>query len=237
MRLEIKTGAFNVLKREVNAWKQILNAKNISLREKLFQGWRQVISYAYNLYWRMGNPCEQWIRIIMNEETKKLISEIYPESLKVLEISGTQWQNYQFASYKTIGYPEFDICQSILDDTYDLIIAEQVFEHLLWPYRAGCNVYKMLKPGGYFLITTPFLVRVHYCPVDCTRWTETGLKYFLAECGFPLELTKTGSWGNRQFLKQHAKHGICEYYVKYFHSLKNEELYPATVWALAQKAY
>jgi hypothetical protein len=85
------------------------------------------------------------------------------------------------------------------------------------------------------LITVPFLIRVHHCPVDCTRWTETGLKYFLAECGFPLEHIQTGSWGNRQCLRSHAENGICEYYVKYWHSLKNEELYPASIWALAKK--
>lgn len=235
MRVSIKTGFFNTIKRELNAWRKIYLDQDTSRNEKIFKSWRHLIDYAYNLYWRMGNECVQWVRVVMNQETRKLIAEIHPETLKVLEVSGTQWKDFNFGSYDSKGYPDFDICESTLNETYNLIIAEQVFEHLLWPYRAGRNIYQMLEPGGYFLITVPFLIRVHNCPIDCTRWTETGLKYFLAECGFPLEHIKTGSWGNRQCLKSHAKHGICEFYIKYWHSLENEDLYPASVWALAQK--
>ena len=59
----------------------------------------------------------------------------------------------------------------------------------------------MLQPGGHFLIVTPFLYKVHPNPYDCTRWTETGMRYFLAECGFPLDPITTGSWGNRACLE------------------------------------
>lgn len=235
MRLTLKTGISEVLRRELTTWREIYQDREVSLGEKLYKSWRQIISYGYNVYWRMGNECEQWIRIVMNQETKKLVESINPLELDVLEVSGKQWQDFSFHSYKSLSYPDLDICSQKLDETFDLVIAEQVFEHLLWPYRAGRNIYEMVKPGGYFLITVPFLIRVHHCPVDCTRWTETGLKYFLAECGFPLEHIQTGSWGNRQCLSSHAKNGICEYYVKYWHSLKNEELYPASIWALAKK--
>ena len=42
---------------------------------------------------------------------------------------------------------------------------------------------------------------LHGYPIDCSRWTELGLKHFLAECGFPIEDFKTGSWGNRASVK------------------------------------
>lgn len=235
MRLTLETSLSKAINREIAAWRKIFLDSETSLQEKIFKGWRQIISYAYNIYWRTGNECEQWIRIVMNRETAILIENINPTELDVLEISGKEWQKFPFRSYKSLSYPDLDICSQKLEEKFDLIIAEQVFEHLLWPYRAGNNVYDMVKPEGYFLITVPFLIRIHHCPVDCTRWTETGLKYFLAECGFPLENIQTGSWGNRQCLISHAKDGICEYYIKYWHSLKNEELYPASVWALAKK--
>ncbi|NEO93912.1 MAG: class I SAM-dependent methyltransferase [Moorea sp. SIO3G5] len=235
MRLTIQTSLSQVFNRELNAWQKIIINHDLSLGEKLFKSWRQILGYAYNFYWRMGNECEQWIRIIMNQETKRLVSEIQPEKLNVLEISGSYWQDFDFLSYKSVAYPELDICKSRLDEKFNLIIAEQVFEHLLWPYQAGRNIYEMLNYDGYFLITTPFLIGVHHCPIDCNRWTELGLKHFLAECGFSLEQIKTGSWGNRQCLRSYANHGICEYYVKYWHSLKNEPLYPAVVWAIAHK--
>ena len=45
-------------------------------------------------------------------------------------------------------------------------------------------MYSMLKPGRGPAIATPFLVRVHNVPIDCSRWTADGLSYLLQECGF-----------------------------------------------------
>jgi len=189
----------------------------------------------YLVYWRMGNECIQWNRVVMNDTTSRWINQLNPGELEALELSGNSWEEFNFRSYNALHYPDFDICKKKTKEKYDIIIAEQVFEHLLWPYRAGKNVFSMLKPGGYFLITLPFLIRVHHCPVDCTRWTELGLKHFLAECGFTLDDIIADSWGNRQFLKAHAEKGEVPYYVKYIHSLKNEKLYPASIWAMAKK--
>lgn len=178
---------------------------------------------------------EQWLRIVMDRETEKLINSLNPSSLNVLEISGTRWdQPNLFRKYKSVTYPDFDICERCLDETYDLIIAEQVFEHLLWPYRAGRNVFAMLRPGGHFLITTPFLIRIHKSPADCTRWTETGMKHFLAECGFALDEIQVSSWGNRACVK--ANFGPWQIYQSWRHSLRNESDFPVVVWAMARKS-
>jgi SAM-dependent methyltransferase len=185
-------------------------------------------------YQVIGHQDTQWARVIMEKETTELLDSLQPENLNVLEISGRNWANaLPFLSYKVADYPDYDICSEPLSEFFDLIIAEQVFEHLLYPYRAGKNVYAMLKPGGYFLITTPFLIKVHNHPTDCSRWTEVGIKYFLSECGFPLDRIKTGSWGNRACVRANFK-DWC-YYNRLFHSLENEPDYPVSVWALAQK--
>jgi hypothetical protein len=116
------------------------------------------------------------------------------------------------------------------------VLAEQVFEHLLYPYRAARNVYAMLRPGGYFFISTPFLQKIHNFPVDCSRWTPLGMKYFLADAGFPLETIQTGSWGNRSVIQATLKTPFFPYYNRLIHSLTNEEIFPIVVWALARKA-
>jgi SAM-dependent methyltransferase len=170
----------------------------------------------------MYETCTQWLQ------------EIGFGNLDVLEVSaGNYWRTLPFRSFREANFPEFDICENVLDQKFDLIIADQVFEHLLWPRRAAQNVRAMLKPGGRFLMTTPFLIRVHAIPTDCTRWTEMGMQYFLADAGFPLERIRTGSWGNRQCVKANfskwARRG-------WFGSLKNEPDFPVAVWALAQTA-
>ncbi|MEE3502312.1 methyltransferase domain-containing protein [Acidiphilium acidophilum] len=131
-----------------------------------------------------------------------------------------------------MNYPAYDICNDRLDRQFDLVIADQVFEHLLWPYRAGRHVFDMVKPGGHFMVMTPFLIRIHDVPVDCSRWTETGIRYFLAECGFELETVRTGAWGNRDALKANLVSWARVGWRKQF---PNEPAYPQSIWALARK--
>ncbi len=175
-----------------------------------------------------------WSRIALYDACNAFIRELGPERLDALEISsGHNYQQHGFKSYRETRYPEFDICEGKLDARFDLIIADQIFEHLKWPYRAGRNVHDMLRPGGWFICATPFLVRLHDGPLDCSRWSEDGLRYFLAECGWDLERIRTGAWGNRAWIKAHMdgtwpRRGL-------FGSLKNEPGWPVAVWAFAQK--
>jgi SAM-dependent methyltransferase len=182
-----------------------------------------------------GIGSEAWIRIVMDAEIRKLVDSIDPPTLKVLEVSGRAWDRPGlFREYVSASFPAFDVCETRLNETFDLIIAEQVFEHLQWPYRAGKNVYEHLRPGGHFLISTPFLVKIHNYPTDCTRWSEDGIKHFLAECGFPIEQIQAGSWGNRACVV--ANFPRWQIYQPWRHSLRNEPDFPAVVWALAKKA-
>ena len=182
---------------------------------------------------RIGYDTADWMRIVMYRRCFEFIRTLGPEKLDVLEISaGPQWaREFTFRSYTPTRYPGFDICAQTLPAQFDLIIADQLFEHLRWPYRAGRNVLAMLRPGGVFVITVPFLVRIHASPTDCTRWTPEGLHYFLQECGFDAAAIDVDSWGNRACAKANflawRKRGP-------FGSLKNEANYPVVVWAFAR---
>jgi SAM-dependent methyltransferase len=182
-----------------------------------------------------GYDTTDWVRTVMYQRAFDFIATLSPERLDALEISaGNQWdRSFRFKSYESTEYPTFDICSDTLPRQFDLIIADQVFEHLKWPYRAGRNVWRMLRPGGYFVISTPFLVRVHRVPIDCSRWTADGLSYLLQECGFEAKDIQTEAWGNlscvRSNLNRWRKRG-------FFGSLRNEADYPVMVWAFARKA-
>lgn len=195
-----------------------------------------MLEFAKSLRRRYLRRFPNWSRVVMNRETGKLVQQLGPERLDVLEISGGTWRNREsFRSYTRTDYPAYDVCKGPLQEAgFDLVIAEQVFEHLLWPYRAGRNVLNMLRPEGHFLITTPFMLRVHHYPQDCTRWTETGIRYFLAECGFPIGSIVTGSWGNLQCVKANAKRW-AKFYSRHLHSLHNDPAHPVVVWALARR--
>jgi SAM-dependent methyltransferase len=185
---------------------------------------------------KIGFDTTDWVRVVMYRRCFEFIRSLGSDSLDVLEIaSGPQWRReFKFKSYTETKFPDFDICRDVLrPQAFDLIIADQVFEHLKWPYRAGRNVHQMLRPGGYFVIAVPFLIRVHDSPIDCSRWTERGLSYFLQECGFAEHDIKTNSWGNRACVQANLakwrKRG-------WFRSLANEPNFPVMVWAFARRS-
>ncbi|MFT7724532.1 MAG: methyltransferase domain-containing protein [Roseateles sp.] len=186
--------------------------------------WLELVGYDYR----------HWTRPVMYERCAELITALDPPRLDVLEISaGWYFQGFPFRSFRSADYPDYDVCREALPQQFDLIIADQVFEHLLWPYRAARHVCEMVKPGGHFLVTTPFLIRRHEIPFDCTRWTETGMKHFLIEAGFEGDSMITGSWGNRACVKANFKKWARR---GWFGSLKNEPDFPVVVWALARRA-
>jgi len=172
-------------------------------------------------------------RAVYQPHCRSLIESMRPEGLDVLEISaGETWKHLPFQSYTEMNFPAFDICQDRLDRQFDLIIADQVFEHLLWPYRAGRNVLAMLRPGGSFLVMTPFLIRIHEGPHDCSRWTALGMRHFFAEVGFPLDHVQAWSWGNVGAVKANL---LTWGRVGWRKSLPNSVSHPVSVWALATK--
>lgn len=130
----------------------------------------------------------------MDQATKELVCGLDYKSLDTIEISGDKWKDFGFNSYQHWSYRNFDICCSNEEFWCDLLIAEQVFEDVLWPYRAATNAYRLLRPGGRFLISTPFLLPVHNYPVDCSRWTELGIKQLLAGVGLSWHIHQ---WSNR----------------------------------------
>ena len=159
---------------------------------------------------------------MINWEVKKFIESLDCSQLDVLEISGKREDEFDFHSYRIADYPEYDICAGPLaSESFDLVIAEQVFEHIKYPDRAALHVFHMLRPGGIFIITTPFLVRIYPAPLDCFRWTEDGIRILLETAGF--SVLKTGSWGNRQCLIRDLKpDGGWAFYIPVVHNLKND---------------
>ena len=61
--------------------------------------------------YHFGATDEQWLRVVMNRQTRAIVSGLSPANLAALEISGTNWSKTPFRSYKSVHYPDFDICE------------------------------------------------------------------------------------------------------------------------------
>jgi SAM-dependent methyltransferase len=176
----------------------------------------------------------QWARVVMDRETEKFVRSLDYSTMDAVEVAGKKWESFGFRSYRNVNYPEYDLCEKPIDvAAFDIVIAEQVLEHVLWPYRAVRNVIETLRPGGVFVVTTPFLIPIHEHPFDCSRWSETGLKQLLVESGFSSGAIVTGSWGNRACVCANFQRWV--HWIPWKHSLKNDSKFPVHVWAFARK--
>jgi SAM-dependent methyltransferase len=171
---------------------------------------------------------------------RQLIEGLGPAGLDACEISAgdnEDWRDLGYRSYRSLEWPDFDLAAETLapelTGKFDLVIANQVFEHLLWPVRGARNIKALLRPGGHALVMTPFLLRIHGSPQDCSRWTEIGLRHLLAEGGFALEDVQAWSWGNkkvaRDLLTTWPRMGFRR------ELPPNEPRWPIVVWALARR--
>lgn len=180
-------------------------------------------------------------RVAMNRASRKLVRALGPENLDVAEISGRWGRNFEFRSYQAFRYPAHDICagpfrnpdRSIM--TFDLILANQVWEHLDRPYTATRNVLNMLRPGGYFWVAVPFFIPFHAAPNDCSRWTARGLKNLLIEAGFDEAKVQSFQWGNRQAAFRNLETEWPPVYDPEADSLENDPDMPICAWALARR--
>lgn len=182
------------------------------------------------------NPLRHWTRQVMFAEGSKLIAG-HGQRLDVTEISGNLWQSILppscIGSYRSTWYPQHDITrQTIPGSKSDVIIMEQVLEHVFHPESAVRNARASLKDHGALFVATPFLIKVHDSPVDLWRWTELGLKTLLASNGFDGKEILTGSWGNRACVTANFDRWV--HYDPLVHSLENEREFPVMVWAFCR---
>lgn len=84
---------------------------------------------------------------------------------------------------------------SLPDASVGTILCIETFEHVFEVRRAFDEVYRVLKPGGIFLITSPLNFRIHAYPDDYWRMTPNCLRRMLAPYGGRL----TGYQGHHKF--------------------------------------
>ncbi len=117
-------------------------------------------------------------------------------NLKILDIgaydsSGTNYNYGRFLKEEKWQYygmdiqegPNVDIVLSdvynwfeIENESYDVVISGQAFEHMEFFWKAIEEIERILKPEGLCCIIVPSSGPVHKNPFDCYRFTEDGVK-------------------------------------------------------------
>jgi len=83
------------------------------------------------------------------------------------------------------------------DATFDVIVANNVIEHLHDPADAVREMRRVLRPGGQLLYTIPFLYPIHEAPHDYTRFTLYGLARLFRDFS-SVEIHDRGGWFSTQ---------------------------------------
>ncbi len=180
-------------------------------------------------------------RVAMAKSSRRMLRDLHPETLDAAEISGKWGRMFPFQSYRQFRYPAYDICAGPYRDEagsvlkFDLILANQVWEHLDRPYGATRNVLEMLRPGGHFWVAVPFFIPFHAAPQDCSRWSARGLKNLLIEAGFQEDAIVAKQWGNRNAALRNLEEKWPPKFDRQTDPMKNDQKMPICSWALARK--
>lgn len=193
-------------------------------------------AYDRFAYPEAEGPGEHWQRLYMNELVLEHLHSLSPPERSCAEISGSGYEWMPWRNYESLNYPQFDLCAELATghERFDVVICEQVLEHVVDPVAAAANLRNLCTDGGRVVVSTPFLIRIHelleYGMYDYWRFTPRGLTTLLDRAG--LEVDSIGSWGNRQAIA-----GNLSRWSRYrpWHSMRNEPDLPVQVWAFAHR--
>lgn len=76
---------------------------------------------------------------------------------------------------------------NISSSRFDFVFSRNVLEHVPHPERGMKEINRVLKPGGYAIITVPHLGYLHNEPHDYWRFTKYSLKLITEEAGLKVE--------------------------------------------------
>jgi SAM-dependent methyltransferase len=181
-----------------------------------------------------SSAADQWQRVVMDSVVDEYIDRLGPERRTAVEISGDAHADKQWKRFDSLNYPDFDLCNPTPQSrTWDVVICEQVLEHVIDPFGAAANLRALCSEGGHVIVTTPFLIKVHELPLygmnDYWRFTPRGLRVLLEQAG--LRVDTVGTWGNRLSVVGNLDRWSAR---RPWHSMGNNREMPVVVWAFAR---
>ncbi len=96
-------------------------------------------------------------------------------NLQFTDLHGSEGQVQVVDVEKTLPYE---------NEKYDCVLAFNLFEHVFNYGLAPSEIYRILKPGGRFYISVPFLCEFHADPDDFYRFTDSAILKIWTASGF-----------------------------------------------------
>jgi SAM-dependent methyltransferase len=139
----------------------------------------------------------------------------------VLDIGCGNKPYQHFFENKTSSYVGCDVIQSdknqvdiicaatdipLPDNSKDTVFSTQVIEHVADHNKLLAEAYRILRPGGYLILSGPMAWEHHEEPYDFFRFTKYGFEYILQNAGFrEIKITPNGGkWAGMGQLLQNS---------------------------------
>jgi SAM-dependent methyltransferase len=137
---------------------------------------------------------KRWSRKGLNEFIEHSVDELsvgtHPDTLRALSIGAGGEVNRLIQQKNIVDLIQIDIDESrcpdfvmsatnlekFEDQSFDVVFAFEVLEHIDEPQKAASEFHRVLKQGGRLYVSTPFTFGVHEAPIDFFRYTRFGLK-------------------------------------------------------------
>jgi len=123
-----------------------------------------------------------------------------------VEVSGNKENLKSDIYYNGIALP-------FADNTFDSVLCTEVFEHVEQLDDVIIELYRVLKPGGRMIVTTPFMCVEHEMPYDFRRFTFNGLINFMKKNNFKI-LKSQKLLNNFHVFFQTLNFYICKVFLK-----------------------
>lgn len=98
------------------------------------------------------------------------------------------------------------------DNSFDCVICTEVIEHVNSPDNVLKEIHRVIKNGGFLIISAPFIWPMHEEPRDFYRFSKFGLHYLLEQNGLKIvEERKRGGFASVwvQMLGDYLDHINC----------------------------
>lgn len=178
----------------------------------------------------MYNSIENWIKENQPKGDVLLVSEKNEHSIR--KMLGEK------CHFTVTQFPETDIMDlsKLGKNKFDVVVTDQVLEHVPNPFEALKQIYMVLKPGGVAINTSCSFNPVHDS-VDYFRFMPLGFKEIHRVFRKILLLD---AWGNKKSIARFVQSGNMSFNVpgNPFEKRivnKNEEKWPWSVWCIAIK--
>jgi SAM-dependent methyltransferase len=155
----------------------------------------------FNMHYLHYKPFHKDLLAVIKKYAKGTVLDIGCGNKPYEKEFGTQISKYVGCDIIQSHLNKVDVlCEAnnipLEDSSFDTVFSTQTIEHVEDHQGLVNEAYRLLKPGGHFIVAGPFVWPLHEEPYDFFRFTKYGFKYILEKAGFQMIETNSngGMW-------------------------------------------